>query len=138
MLSDLTQELRAMTDQTISTTERGLWGEQLAMQALEAHGYAIIQRNWRAATGEIDIVACEDGMWVFVEVKTRSSEAFETPEEAVTPEKEQRLYETGLLYLAEHELGEVGWRIDVVAITLGESGKVRRLTIYKDAVRVRD
>lgn len=77
-------------------------------------------------------------MWVFVEVKTRSSEAFETPEEAVTTEKEQRLYDTGLLYLAEHELENVGWRIDVVAITLGEDGKVRRLAIYKDAVRVRD
>jgi putative endonuclease len=127
-----------MTDQTHSSTERGLWGERLAAQALEAHGYEIIQRNWRAATGEIDIVAREDGMWVFVEVKTRSSEAFETPEEAVTAEKEQRLYDTGLLYLAEHELVDVGWRIDVVAITLGEDGKVRRLAIYKDAVRVRD
>jgi putative endonuclease len=127
-----------MTDQTHSSTERGLWGERLAAQALEAHGYEIIQRNWRAATGEIDLVAREDGMWVFVEVKTRSGEAFETPEEAVTTEKEQRLYDTGLLYLAEHELGEVGWRIDVVAITVGEGGKVRRLAIYQDAVRVRD
>jgi putative endonuclease len=127
-----------MTDQTISSTERGMRGETLAVQALQAHGYEIIQRNWRAATGEIDIVAREGDMWAFVEVKTRSSDGFETPEEALTEAKQQRLFEMGLLYLAEHDLGDVGWRIDLVAITLGESGKVQRLAIYRDAVRVRD
>ena len=127
-----------MTDQPLSSTERGVWGETLAMQALEAHGYEIIQRNWRAATGEIDIVACENDMWVFVEVKTRSSDGFETPEEAVTEAKRRKLFELGLLYVAEHKLGDVGWRIDLVAITLGESGKVQQLAIYQDAVRARD
>jgi putative endonuclease len=128
-----------MTDQSFTTTtERGRWGETLATQALESHGYEIIQRNWRAATGEIDIVAREDDMWVFVEVKTRSSTGFETPEEALTRAKQRKLYDLGLLYLAEHDIGDVGWRVDLVAITLGRGGKVRRLAIYQDAVRVSD
>ena len=56
-----------MTEQTFSSTERGLWGETLAMQALEAHGYEIIQRNWRVATGEIDIVSQEGSPITFKE-----------------------------------------------------------------------
>ena len=119
----------------MSSTELGRWGEDIAARALETHGYVIIERNWRCPEGEIDVVARDGEAWVFVEVKTRSSEEYGLPEEAVTKDKRERLLNAGLLYLTENELGDVLWRVDVVAITLAASGKVRRLTIYKDAVR---
>ncbi len=121
-----------------TTTELGRWGEGLASQALEAHGYRLVEKNWQCQTGEIDIVACDGECWVFVEVKVRSSDTFGTPEEAVTVTKQRRLLNTGMMYLVEHELEDVAWRIDVVAIELADSGKVRRLTIYQDAVRSND
>lgn len=120
----------------MTTTELGRWGEGIAAQALEAHGYRVVEKNWRCRTGEIDIVACDGESWVFAEVKLRSSDAFGTPEEAVTGAKQERLLTTGMMYLSEHELEDVDWRIDVVAIMLADSGKVHRLTIYQDAVRI--
>ncbi|HEC21399.1 MAG TPA: YraN family protein [Chloroflexi bacterium] len=119
----------------LSPAERGRRGEAIAAQALEAHGYRIIEHNWRCESGEIDIVACDGETWVFVEVKTRSSEAYGSPEEAVTQSKQTRLLNAATAYLAAHELDDVAWRVDVVAIMLGEGGKVRRLAIYQDAVR---
>ena len=120
----------------MTTTELGRRGEEIASQALESQGYQVVEKNWRCRTGEIDIVARDGEYWVFVEVKLRSSDAFGTPEEAVTVAKQKRLLNTGMMYLAEHGLDEVEWRIDVVAITLADSGKVHRLTIYQDAVRI--
>lgn len=119
----------------MSTTERGRRGEALAEQALRAHGYEIIERNWRCPVGEIDLVARDGEVIVFVEVKLRGSDAFGTPEEAVTEAKQTRLLQAGAAYLAEHGLDDVPCRIDVVAIELAPSGKVQRLSIHRDAVR---
>jgi putative endonuclease len=120
----------------MTKTELGRWGEMIASQALESHGYQVVEKNWRCKTGELDLVTRDGECWVFVEVKVRSSDTFGTPEEAVTPTKQERLLTTGMMYLAEHGLEEVGWRIDVVAIKLADSGKVDSLTIYQDAVRI--
>ena len=119
----------------MSTTERGRRGEDLAVQALEAHGYVVIDRNWRCAAGEIDLVARDSETWVFVEVKSRQGEDFGAPEEAVTAAKQGRLLQASLAYLVGHGLGDVQWRIDVVALVLSPSGRVKRLSIYRDAVR---
>ncbi len=122
-------------EHSASTTERGRHGEDLAVQALEAHGYVVIDRNWRCTAGEIDLVARDGQTWVFVEVKSRQGEDFGAPEEAVTAAKQGRLLQASLAYLAEHGLGDVQWRIDVVALVLSSSGRVKRLSIYRDAVR---
>ncbi|MBN1311414.1 MAG: YraN family protein [Anaerolineae bacterium] len=121
-----------------SSTEVGKYGEDLAVQALCAHGYEIVEQNWRCQIGEIDVVARQDGEWVFVEVKTRQGTGHGTPEEGVTDVKRSRVLRVGLAYLAEHELEDVAWRVDVVAIELGKTGKVRRLAIYRDAVWAQD
>ena len=56
----------------MKTDELGKWGEELAVQHLVSHGYAIVERNWRVEHFEIDIIAMKNGRLAFVEVKTRS------------------------------------------------------------------
>ena len=68
-------------------------------------------------------------------MKLRQGEAFGSPEDAVTSVKQDRLLQSARIYVSEHELGVVFWRIDVVAIDLAPSGRVERLSIYRDAVR---
>ena len=121
-----------------SSNETGRYGEDLAVQALRTHSYEIIERNWRCQIGEVDVVARQGDEWVFVEVKTRQGTGHGTPEEGVTDAKRSRMLRVGLAYLSEHELDDVAWRVDVVAIELGKTGKVRRLTIHRDAVRAQD
>lgn len=119
----------------MSTTERGRWGEDLAAHALSAHGCEIVERNWRCPEGEVDLVVRDAQVWAFVEVKLRQGDSFGTPEEAVTSAKQARLLDCAGYYLAAHDLEDVAWRVDVVAIELAASGKVQRLDIYRDAVR---
>jgi putative endonuclease len=118
-----------------SKRELGTLGELIAAQALEAHGYTVIERNWRWMGGEADLIALHDGCHVIVEVKLRSSDAFGSPEEGVTAKKRNRLLQTGLMYMSNLELLDQCWRIDVVAIVMTGNGKVRRLAIYQDAIR---
>ncbi len=126
---------RMVRGKKVSSQELGQHGEALAAQAIRAHGYEIVERNWRCAAGEIDIVARDGSVWVFVEVKTRGGEGYGDPEEAVTVRKKARLIEAGLAYLACHGLDNVPCRIDVVALNMAPGGKVKSLAIYRDAVR---
>lgn len=111
----------------------GRLGERLAAETLAARGYTIVARNWRCPTGEIDIVAQEGDSLVVVEVRTRSGDAYGTPEESVTPAKQAKLVELGQTYVQEH--GWDGpWRIDVVALQFNRSGRLQRLTVIESAV----
>ena len=69
----------------------GRFGEQAAARYLRAAGLVVVERNWRCARGEIDIIAVDGPALVFVEVKTRSSLAFGDPAESVTPVKAARV-----------------------------------------------
>ena len=105
----------------------GRFGEQLAARALSEAGLRILARNWRCDQGELDIVAREGTTIVFVEVKTRSTTAFGTPAEAVTPAKAARIHRLALRWLDEHRAA-AGWgpiRFDVVAVVrCGADGPV--------------
>lgn len=95
------------------------WGEEAAAAFLRAHGYAILYARYRCPAGEADLV-CRDGQTlVFVEVKTRASAAAGEPEEAVTPGKLHRLRQVARHFLAEHRLGGVPCRFDVISVRLG-------------------
>jgi len=118
-----------------SSTDTGRIGETLAHRYLEARGYVIIEHNWRCPAGEIDIVARDGADWVFVEVKARRSDRFGTPEDAITPAKQKRLLQCGLLYMAAHALEDANWRIDVVAIMLSRANEAEQIRIYANAVR---
>ncbi|MEO6881619.1 MAG: YraN family protein [Mycobacteriaceae bacterium] len=94
----------------------GAWGEQVAVDHLRAQGLVLLDRNWRCRDGEIDIVVTDGTTVVFVEVKTRSGTGFGRPEEAVTHRKLSRLRRLAQRWLAEHRLGWVEVRFDVVAV----------------------
>ena len=104
----------------------GRWGEQLAAEYLESQGYVLLERNWRCRRGEIDIVAQGGDILVFVEVKTRRGRDYGTPEEAITSYKAKRLLELSQRYLLEHDLEDVEWRVDLVAVELDQQGTLLR------------
>lgn len=90
-------------------------GEDIACDYLKKKGYRIRERQWRGKTGEIDIIAEKNGVFIFVEVKRRSSVAFGYPEEAVTAAKKLRLTRTTELYM--QMFGQRAfYRIDIIAI----------------------
>jgi putative endonuclease len=96
----------------------GLRGENLAADYLAAKGYELLARNVRTEAGEIDLIARKDGLLVFVEVKTRGSDRFGAPEEAITPLKQQRMADAAELWLAAHPEETGDWQLDVIAIRL--------------------
>lgn len=101
----------------------GRWGEEQAARYLQAGGYTVLRRNQRTPHGEIDLLACKDGLLVFVEVKTRSSHSFAYPEASVTPRKQAHMLAAAEHYLQEHpESGET-WQFDVLAVERGPGGE---------------
>jgi putative endonuclease len=119
-----------MSDSRVAT---GRLGERLAAERLEAQGWRILTTNWRGLGGEIDIVAEEGGSLVLVEVRCRRSLRFGTAEESLGPSKRRRMARLAEQYVLDH--GWTGpWRLDAVAIELDRSGRVRRLTHYRNAV----
>ena len=95
---------------------RGDDGELMAVKFLENEGFRILQRNYRFDRGEIYIIAEINNELVFVEVKSRHSRNFGTPEDAITPIKESYLKRTAEGYLFQHNLEGKTCRFDVVAI----------------------
>lgn len=106
----------------------GQRGEELACRYLSRLGYRIILRNYRTRLGEIDIIAEEQGILVFVEVKSRRGHKCGHPFEAVTPAKRRQISKTALLYLAETGREEHAARFDVLAVSFaGEAAPVIEL-----------
>jgi putative endonuclease len=117
---------------------RGLRGvgqtwERLAEKHLKKAGYRIRDRNVRLKVGEIDIIAEEKGILCFIEVKGRSSLAFGAPAEAITLEKQRRLYRAAEIYLQRERLREKICRFDVVSIL--DDGGGETVEILRDAFR---
>jgi putative endonuclease len=100
----------------------GGYGERVAARLLIDSGLVILDRNWRCPTGELDIVARDGNTIVFCEVKTRRSEAFGAPVEAVTAAKVRRLRALAARWLAEHPGVRGGVRFDVVSVCPQRSG----------------
>lgn len=99
----------------------GLQGEQFAAQYLQQQGMEIVARNWRCSSGELDIIALEQGMLVFIEVRTRTvypngTERYGSVLEAVTPYKQQQIRKLAEIYLYQKKLYEQSIRFDVVLI----------------------
>jgi putative endonuclease len=112
----------------------GTWGEETAARFLVDKGFRILDRNWHASHGELDLVAQEGETLVFVEVKARHRHDFGSPEEAITPAKQRKLRKTAWTYLQESNMIDVDFRFDVVAIDQGPSGEVARLEHYVNAI----
>jgi putative endonuclease len=100
----------------------GREGEQAAAGYLEASGFQILDRNWRCADGEIDIVAADRRTFVVCEVKTRSGTRFGTPLDAVGQAKRRRLRRLAAQWLAAHGSRYDQIRIDVLGLLRDGSG----------------
>src|SRR4051794_28639809 len=94
----------------------GRYGERVAARHLTDQGMVVLDRNWRCAAGEIDLVLRDGDVLVVCEVKTRTSDGWGTPHEAVTAEKLERLKRLGLLWSEAHGVRATDLRIDLVAV----------------------
>jgi putative endonuclease len=97
----------------------GAAGEAQAAAWYTAHGYAVLHRNWRCRDGELDLVVRRGRELVFVEVKTRRTDRFGTPAEAVTRDKQRRLRALAGRYLTATGNRAAALRFDVVCILGG-------------------
>lgn len=97
---------------------RGTLGEDTAVDYLEKKGYRILQRNFRFERGEIDIVAEDGGVLVFVEVKARRTKTYGEPEDAVTVSKRKQIRKVAEGYLFKNDIDGRECRFDVVAIVI--------------------
>ena len=105
-----------MAEQTDRRRTLGSYGERLAARYLADRGLTVVDRNWRCAHGEIDLVARDGDCLVFCEVKTRRSERFGAPVEAVGRIKVARLRRLAAAWLQSHEVRGGRVRIDVIGI----------------------
>jgi putative endonuclease len=100
----------------------GRHGEDLAEAYVREAGWTVLDRNWRGARGELDLVALDGEELVAVEVKTRRSTAYGHPAEAVTARKLARVRRLAAQWLAAHDVHPRSVRIDVIAVVLPTRG----------------
>ncbi len=115
----------------------GQRGEDFVSDRLCQRGYTLLDRNWRHATGELDIIARRGDEIVFVEVRTRRGPlqaAIDAALESITPRKQTRLAALAEHYLAAHTLDaeNIAWRIDVAAV--GCEGGRFSMELISDAI----
>jgi putative endonuclease len=99
-----------------SRQQVGREGESLAERFLRSRGYRILARNVRSPSGELDVVAEDGDVLVFVEVKVRQTNAFGGAPYAVDPRKQSRIVKQAALYLARHRINGRSCRFDVVLL----------------------
>jgi putative endonuclease len=116
------------------TQNLGKWGEQLAVDHLTGLGYRIIATNHRTPFGEIDIIARDGDELVFIEVKTRSSNALGNPEGSITANKQQHILDSAQHYLTTLEPLVDEWRVDVVAITGRPGNSKIDIQVFQNAL----
>lgn len=107
-------------------------GEKLASEYLKKQGYKIIENNFRKGYGEIDIIALDKDTLVFVEVKTKTSDTFGTPFEAITPFKIRALERTSLFYKKLHPEYPEALRIDAVSVILDKDNNPVKIELLKN------
>ncbi|MCW2539064.1 MAG: YraN family protein [Frankiales bacterium] len=112
-----------------SKGDTGRAGERLAAKYLLDAGYVLLDTNWRCDRGEIDIVAQHGSILVFCEVKTRSSNAFGEPIEAVTAQKSGRLRLLAVYWLARQTRNWLEMRFDVIGVLWrpGQTAQIRHV-----------
>jgi len=114
----------------------GRQSELLAAKFLVKQGYKILASNYSTPAGEIDIIAKEKDVIVFVEVKARRSDRYGSPERAITKTKQRKISMAALHYLKDRHLVNVKARFDVIAIRMYKADNVKRdleITILKNA-----
>lgn len=112
-----------------SNRDTGRLAETLASKALIDKGYTILENNFSNRYGEIDIIAKDKDILVFVEVKAKKGVDFGLPEEMISPHKLRKVKNMALIYMKGETLP---CRIDVVAVVLSHESNLVRLTHYEN------
>lgn len=111
----------------------GFLGENIAANYLQSKGYEILKNNFTVRGGEIDIIAYKSNVFVFVEVKTRTSQTFGSGEENFTFYQKQRIERTIQRYLAKTKNDNSDYRLDLIDIELNPSTKsLKNIAHFED------
>jgi putative endonuclease len=110
----------------------GKSGEEIAVNFLKNSGYRVLMRNYKTKLGEIDIIAKDQDTLAFIEVKTRHSDRFGLPSEAVSEPKQRQISKVALSFLKEKGLLHKKARFDVVSIIYSSTEKPK-IDLIKDA-----
>ncbi|MCP1305903.1 YraN family protein [Paenibacillus tyrfis] len=123
-----------MKETRLSRKELGALGEAAAADHLLRQGLKLRARNWRCRTGEIDLIAEDREILVFIEVRTRSiGGTFGTPQESVHARKQRQVMETAQVYMHMQRLQDKQVRFDVISIQTDPAGAVRELEHIRNA-----
>ena len=115
----------------------GQEGEKAAVKFLKKRGYRIVEKNYRHKAGEIDIIAEQDQVLVFVEVKSRADNEMGEPLEAVTPHKQRKIGQVAKGFMAQHRIENRDCRFDVVGIKGNPNQpKTWEIELVQDAFRL--
>jgi putative endonuclease len=109
----MTANTKPARPEHLRTGERG---ETLAARYLEEHGLIVLSKNWRCPEGELDLVLTDGRILIVCEVKTRTSDNYGTPAEAVDDAKAGRIRRLARRWRAQHYAANVDTRYDIVAI----------------------
>ena len=112
----------------------GRSGEEAACSLLKKSGYKILVRNYKNKLGEIDIIACDGDTICFIEVKSRRTDKFGLPQEAIFVLKQRKISKVALSFLKEKNLFDKKARFDVVSVIYTEG--IPRLDLIKNAFEV--
>lgn len=112
----------------------GQYGESLAKDYLIRHGYRIINANVKLSYQELDLVAEQKGMTIFVEVKTRISQFYGPAENAMASGKLQRFRRGIEMYIAANDLDIDGIRADLITVDLDHIRQTAKIKHYKDII----
>lgn len=109
----------------LTRQQKGKLGEEAACRWLREQGYLIMEQNWRCRRGEIDIIASDGDLLIFVEVRSRSGAGkYGTPQESVDIRKMKQVRSTAVVYLQQSRGRELQIRFDVVAVMLDAAGQI--------------
>lgn len=123
---------------TSTKQKLGQIGETLAVMFLVKRGFAVIERNYTKPYGEIDIVACKDGLWHFVEVKTVSYETMGKrrsirPEENMHGLKFVRCARTAEVYISEKRIKDP-WQIDLITVYVDQDKRQGKVAYFPNII----
>jgi len=111
----------------------GRWGEEQASKYLERHGVKILGKNIFTEYGEIDLLGTEEGVLLFVEVKTAQTRKFGFPEVSVNSRKMDHMNRAAQKYLQDHEENSGDYRIDVISIEINNK-KESEIRWFKNVI----
>lgn len=110
----------------------GAFGQKLAADFLKSRGYAILAENFQTREGELDLIAELKGQLIFVEVKTRLTDKYGLPEEAVSSAKLEKMQAAAAEYLSQNQVNHENYRFDIIAVEIDRAQSRARIRHHKN------